>query len=161
MKKRITRKMKRELKNAINPLEELLIIIKQYFPKLTNWINNLRNNRNQSYVKYDFKVCLLTQILASYSSYQSMNKIGRDFNSNTVINNINHILKTNYVELPHKDTLSNVFSSIKFEDLEKIQTNIIKTFIHSKMLDKYRFNRFFYIVIDGTGLYSTIVNLGE
>lgn len=85
-----------------------------------------------------------------------MNKIGRDFNSNTVINNINHIL-----ELPHKDTLSNVFSSIKFEDLEKIQTNIIKTFIHSKMLDKYRFNRFFYIVIDGTGLYSTIVNLGE
>ena len=161
MKKRITRKMKRELKNAVNPLEELLIIIKQYFPKLTNWINNLRNNRNQSYVKYDFKVCLLTQILASYSSYQSMNKIGRDFSSNTVINNINHILKTNYVELPHKDTLSNVFSSIKFEDLEKIQTNIIKTFIHSKMLDKYRFNRFFYIVIDGTGLYSTIVNLGE
>ncbi len=156
MKKRITRKMKRELKKAVNPLEELLIIIKQYFPKLTNWINNLRNNRNQSYVKYDFKVCLLTQILASYSSYQSMNKIGRDFNSNTVINIINHIL-----ELPHKDTLSNVFSSIKFEDLEKIQTNIIKTFIHSKMLDKYRFNRFFYIVIDGTGLYSTIVNLGE
>ena len=48
MKKRITRKMKRELKNAVNPLEELLIIIKQYFPKLTNWINNLRNNRNQS-----------------------------------------------------------------------------------------------------------------
>lgn len=54
MKKRITRKMKKELKKAVNPLEELLIIIKQYFPKLTNWINNLRNNRNQSYVKYDF-----------------------------------------------------------------------------------------------------------
>lgn len=26
MKKRITRKMRRELKNAVNPLEELLII---------------------------------------------------------------------------------------------------------------------------------------
>ena len=161
MKKRITRKMKRELKNAVNPLEELLIIIKQYFPKLTNWIDNLRDIRNQSYVKYDFKVCLLTQILAFCSSYQSMNKIGRDFNSDIVINNINHILKTNYVELPHKDTLINVFSSIKFEDLEKIQTSIIKTLIRSKMLDKYRFNGFFYIVIDGTGLYSTKVNLGK
>ena len=31
MKQRITRKMKRELKSAVNPLEELLIIIKQYF----------------------------------------------------------------------------------------------------------------------------------
>lgn len=158
---RITRKMKRELKQAVNPLEELLIIIKQYFPKLTSWIDNLTDSRNQSYITYDIKVCLLTQILAFCSSYQSMNKIGRDFNSNIVINNINHILKTNYIELPHKDTLINVISEIKFEELEKIQTNIIKTLIRSKMLDKYRFNGMFHVVIDGTGLYSTRVNLGE
>lgn len=158
---RITRKMKRELKQAVNPLEELLIIIKQYFPKLTSWIDNLTDSRNQSYITYDIKVCLLTQILAFCSSYQSMNKIGRDFNSDIVINNINHILKTNYIELPHKDTLINVISEIKFEELEMIQTNIIKTLIRSKMLDKYRFNGMFHVVIDGTGLYSTRVNLGE
>lgn len=153
--------MKRELKQAVNPLEELLIIIKQYFPKLTSWIDNLTDSRNQSYITYDIKVCLLTQILAFCSSYQSMNKIGRNFNSDIVINNINHILKTNYIELPHKDTLINVISEIKFEELEKIQTNIIRTLIRSKMLDKYRFNEFFHVVIDGTGLYSTRVNLGE
>jgi len=161
MKQRITRKMRRELKNTVNPLEELLIIIKQYFPNLTNWIDNLTDTRNQSYITYDIKVCLLTQILAFCSSYQSMNKIGRDFNSDIVINNINHILKTNYIELPHKDTLINIISSIKFEELEKLQTNIIKTLIRSKMLDKYRFNGLFHVVIDGTGLYSTKVNLGE
>ena len=161
MKKRITRKMRRELKNAVNPLEELLIIIKQYFPKLTNWIDELTDTRHQSYITYDFKICLLTQILAFCSSYQSMNKIGRDFNSDIVIQNINNILKTNYIELPHKDTLINVISEIKFEELEKIQTNIIKTLTRSKMLDKYRFNGMFHIVIDGTGLYSTRVNLGE
>jgi len=161
MKQRITRKMRRELKNAVNPLEELLIIIKQYLPKLTEWIDNLTDTRNQSYIKYDLKVCLLIQILAFCSSYQSMNKIGRDFNSDIVIDNINHILKTNYIELPHKDTLINVISDIKFEELEKVQTNIIKTLIRSKMLDKYRFNGLFHIVIDGTGLYSTRVNLGE
>lgn len=158
---RITRKMRRELKQAVNPLEELLIIIKQYFPKLTSWIDNLTDTRNQSYITYDLKVCLLTQILAFCSSYQSMNKIGRDFNSDIVINNINHILNTNYIELPHKDTLINVISEIKFEELEKIQTNIVRTLIRSKMLDKYRFNGCFYIVIDGTGLYSTKVNLGK
>lgn len=161
MKQRITRKMRRELKNAVNPLEELLIIIKQYFPKLTNWIDNLTDTRNQSYVTYDFKICLLTQILAFCSSYQSMNKIGRDFNSDIVITNINNILKTNYIELPHKDTLINIISEIKFEELEKIQTNIIRTLIRSKMLDKYRYNGLFHVVIDGTGLYSTRVNLGE
>lgn len=158
---RITRKMRRERKNAVNPLEELLIIMKQYFPKLTIWIENLTDTRHQSYITYDFKICLLTQILAFCSSYQSMNKIGRDFNSDIVIKNINNILKTNYVELPHKDTLINVISEIKFEELEQIQTKIIKTLIRSKMLDKYRFNGLFHIVIDGTGLYSTRVNLGE
>lgn len=158
---RITRKMKRELKNAINPLEELLIIMKQYFPKLTSWIDNLTDTRHKSYITYDFKICLLTQILAFCSSYQSMNKIGRDFNSDIVIDNINNILKTNYVELPHKDTLINIISSIKFQELEDIQTNIIKTLIRSKMLDKYRFNGMFHVVIDGTGLFSTKVNLGE
>ncbi len=161
MNQRITRKMKRELKNAVNPLEELLIIIKQYLPDLTKWIDNLTDSRNHSYVKYDLKVCLLTQILAFCSGYQSMNSIGRDFNSDVVINNINYILKSNYVELPHKDTLINVISEIKHTELEKIQTNIIKTLIRSKMLDKYRFNDMFHIVIDGTGLYSTKVNLGE
>lgn len=161
MKQRITRKMKRELKQTVNPLEELLIIIKQYFPRLINWIDSLTDTRNQSYVTYDFKICLLMQMLAFCSSYQSMNKIGRDFNSDIIINNINNILKTNYVEVPHKDTLINVISSIKFEELEKIQTNIIRTLIRSKMFDKYRFNGLFHIVIDGTGLYSTRVNLGE
>ena len=161
MKQRITRKMRRELKRAVNPLEEVLIIIKQYFPKLTNWIDNLTDTRNQSYITYDFKICLLTQILAFCSSYQSMNKIGRDFNSDIVITNINNILKTNYIELPHKDTLINIISEIKFEELEKIQTNIVRTLIRSKMLDKYRYNGLFHVVIDGTGLYSTRVNLGE
>ena len=153
--------MRRELKQAVNPLEELLIIIKQYFLKLVNRIDNLIDTRNQSYVTYDLKICLLTQILAFCSSYQSMNKIGRDFNSDIVINNINHILKTNYEELPHKDTLINVISSIEPEELEKIQTNIIRTLIRSKMLDKYRFYGSFYVAVDGTGLYSTRVNLGE
>ena len=161
MKQRITRKMKRELKNAVNPLEELLIIIRQDFPKLMEWIDNLTDSRHKSYVTYDLRVCILTQILAFCSSYQSMNSIGRDFNSDIVISNINNILKANYVELPHKDTLINVISSIKFEELEKIQTKIINTLIRSKMLDKYRYNGMFHVIIDGTGLYSTKVNLGE
>lgn len=161
MKQRVTRETRRKLKKEVNPLEELLVIIKQYFPKLVDWVDDLTDVRNQSYITYDLKICLLTQILAFCSSYQSMNAIGRDFNSDIVIENINKIFKTNYIELPHKDTLINVFSTIKFEELEGIQSKIIRTLIRSKMFDKYRYNGLFHIVIDGTGLYSTKQNLGE
>lgn len=158
---KVTRKMKRELKKAVNPLEELLIIIKQYFPKFYTWIDNLTDTRNQSYITYDLKVCIISQILALCSGIQSMNKLGRDFNTDETLDNINSILKSNYVELPHKDTIISVVSEIKHSELEKIQTNMIKLLIRSKMLDKYRFNGFFHIVIDGTGLYSTKMDLGE
>lgn len=55
-----------------------------------------------------------------------MNKIGRDFNSDIVIGNINNILKTNYDDLPHKDTLINVISEIKHEELEKSKLILLK-----------------------------------
>lgn len=42
-----------------------------------DWIVNLTDSRHKSYVTYDLMVCILTQILAFYSSYQSMNSILR------------------------------------------------------------------------------------
>lgn len=161
MKLRITRKMRRERKNAVNPLEELLIIIKQYFPNFYNMLDNLTDTRNKSYITYDLKVCIMSQILAFCSGISSMNKLGRDFNTDETLNNINNILNSNYIELPHKDTLINVLSEIKYSELEKIQTDMIKILIRSKMFDKFRYNGLFHVVIDGTGLYSTKVNLGE
>ena len=63
---RITRKMRRELKKAVNPLRELLIIIKQYFPKFFYLLDNLTDTRNQSYITYDLKIWLIVRILALY-----------------------------------------------------------------------------------------------
>lgn len=158
---RITRKMRRELRKAVNPLEELLIIIKQYFPKFYELLDNLTDTRNQSYITYDLKICLIVRILSLCCGIQSMNGIGRDFNTDETIENINCFLNENYIELPHKDTLTNVINELYYNELENIQTYMIKTLIRSKMLDKYRFNGMFHVVIDGTGLYSTSVDLGE
>ena len=158
---RMTRKMKRDKRKKINPLNELLTIINQYFPNFYNWLDNLTDNRNKSYITYDVKVCLVTRILALCSGIQSMNGISRDFNTDETINNINSILKENYIELPHKDTIQLVINELIFEELEEIQTKIIRTLIRNKMLDKYRFNGMFHVVIDGTQLYSTQFYLGE
>ena len=119
------------------------------------------DTRNQSYVTYDVKICLVVRILALCSGIQSMNGIGNNFNTDQTIKNINTILKENYVELPHKDTIQLVINELNFKELEKIQTDIIKTLIRSKMLDKYRFKGMFHVVIDGTGLYSTRSDLGQ
>ena len=93
-----------------------------------------------------YNVCLengfipVVESLALCSGINSMNEINKSFNTDQTLSNINNILNEHYIELPHKDTLINVISEIKFEELEHIQTKIIKTLIRSKMLDKYRFN---------------------
>ena len=94
---RITRKMRRELRKAVNPLEELLIIIKQYFPKFYELLDNLTDTRNQSYITYDLKICLIVRILSLCCGIQSMNGIGRDFNTDETIENINCFLIENYI----------------------------------------------------------------
>lgn len=156
-----TRKLRRELKKAVNPLEELLIIINQYFPNFYNWLDSLTDSRNQSYVTYDIKICILTRILALCSGIQSMNQISVDFNTDETLSNINNILNEFYIELPHKDTLTNIINSLVHEELENIQYLMIKSLIRSKVFDKYRFSGLFHIVIDGTGLYSSKQYLGE
>ena len=158
---RITRKMIRDRRKNINPLNELLIIINQYFPNFYNWLDSLTDSRNKSYVTYDVKVCLVVRILALCTGIQSMNAISRDFNNDETIENINKILKENYVELPHKDTIQLVINELKYNELENIQNKIAHILIRSKMLDKYRYNGMFQVAIDGTQLYSTPVNLGD
>ena len=80
-------------------------------------LDELTDTRNQSYITYDLKICLLVRILALCSGIQSMNGIGKDFNTDETIENINNILNENYIELPHKDTLTNVVNELQFEEL--------------------------------------------
>lgn len=48
----MNRKEKREKKEKINVLNDLVSIIRQYFPELVNKFNGLTDLRNQSYVVY-------------------------------------------------------------------------------------------------------------
>ena len=47
----MNRKEKREKKSELNILNDLVTIVKQYFPELIDKFNSLTDLRNQSYVK--------------------------------------------------------------------------------------------------------------
>ena len=63
------------------------------------------------------------------------------------------ILEIELEEIPHYDTINNVFEKINIEELRKIQKYMVNRLIRSKMFDKYRFKgKYFQIVIDGTSM---------
>lgn len=158
----LTKKMIRELKSHTNPLEQLIIIVTNVFPNLLSDLSKLTDNRNQAYIEYSMQEITFIRLIALCCGIQSMKEIVTKLNQKEFVNNINKILGTNLTEFPCDDTISNVINSIDIIELDKLRTKLTKKLIESKTLDKFRlFNGSFYVVIDGSGLFSTQIDLGK
>lgn len=149
----MNRKERRENKKQINILNEMVNIIKQYFPELILEFDKLTDKRHQSYVVYKMRVIFLVRLLGLICEIKSMNELSREFNTEEAIANIANICGLELDEIPHHDTINDVFEKVEVAEIEKINKILITKMIRNKMLDKFRIrDRYFHIVIDGTGL---------
>lgn len=146
---------RRKMKKEINIFSDVINIIKQYFPCLTEKFDKLTDTRHQSYVEYSMKVIMIVRLLALICGLKSMRELTNTFNTEETIKNIQEVLGIRLEELPHYDTINNVFKTVDIIELRKIQKYMVTKLIRSKMFDKYRYKgKYFQIVIDGTGLTS-------
>ena len=149
----LNRKERREKKYEINILNNIVTIMKQYFPELINQFNGLTDVRNQSYVKYEMKVIFIVRLMGLMCEIKSMQGLTRELNTKESIKNIAQICWSELEEIPHCDTINDVFENVKIEELEKIRKYMINKMIRNKMLDRYKIrNKYYHIIVDGTGL---------
>lgn len=149
----MNRKERREKKSEINILNNLVTIIRQYFPELICQFNGLTDVRNQSYIKYEMKVIFIVRLMGLMCEIKSMQGLTREMNTKETIENIAKICDLELEEIPHCDTINDVFENIKIEELEKIRKYMINKMIRNKMLDRYKIRgKYYHIVVDGTGL---------
>lgn len=149
----MNRKEKRTKNKELNVLEEVITIINQYFPELIKMFEGLTDLRHQSYVIYKMKVIFMVRLLGLMCEIKSMHELTRDFNTDEAIKNIAQICGLELEEIPHCDTINDVFEQIKSKEIEKIIKYMITKLIRSKMLEKYKIrDKYYHIVVDGTGL---------
>lgn len=149
----MNRNEKRKLKKEIEVFSDVVNIIKQYFPWLINKLDKLTDTRHQSYVEYTMSTITITRLLALLCGIKSMRQVTQTFNTEETIKNIANLLDLELEEIPHHDTINEVFENIDVDQLRGIQKYMVTSLIRSKMFDKYRFKgKYFQIVIDGTGL---------
>lgn len=147
----MNRREKRKLRKEINIFSDVVKIIKQYFPELTKKLNQLTDTRHQSYVEYQMSIITVTRLLGLLCGMKSMRETTEKLNTEETIKNISNLLEMKLEEIPHYDTINNVFEQLEIKELRKIQKYMINRLIRSKMFDKYRFkDKYFQIVIDGT-----------
>lgn len=116
----MNRKEKRIKSKELNILSEVITIINQYFPELIEKFEGLTDIRHQSYVTYKMKVIFMVRLLALMSEIKSMHELTREFNTEETIKNIAQICGLELEEIPHCDTINDVFKNVKIEEIEKI-----------------------------------------
>ena len=161
-RKYVTRKEKREKDKETDLLKEIVTIMRQYFPELIDRFNLLTDERHQSYVEYEMKVIFVVRLVGLLISMKSMHEMTRTLNTEEAIKNIAQICKVELKELPHCDTMNNVFEKIKIEELEEVNKYLIQRIIASKMCEKYKIRgRYYHIIVDGTGLATSRIEYNK
>ena len=149
----MNRAEKRKKLNEINMLNEVVAIIRKYFPELIKKFNNLTDLRNQSYITYQMKVIFIVRILRLMCEIKSMNEMTRELNTEEAIENIAKICGLELEEIPHCDTINNVFEQVEVEEIEEIRKYIITRLIRGKIIKKFLVrDKYYHIIVDGTGL---------
>ena len=149
----MNRREKRAKSKELNILSQVITIINQYFPELIEKFEGLTDIRHQSYVTYKMKVIFMVRLLALMCEIKSMHELTREFNTEEAIKNIAQICGLELDEIPHCDTINDVFKNVKIEEIEKIRKYMITRMIRSKMLEKYKIRgQYYHVIVDGTGL---------
>ena len=150
----MNRKEKRELKKEKSLVCGLYNIIDKYLPKLFIMFENLTDVRQQGKVTYNMKVICVTRLFGLLCGLTTMNSLTNKLNNELTIETLSKITNTKLDDLPHYDTINDVFDDLNIEELRKIQKYIVYALIRSKMFDKFRYKGKFQLLIDGTGLVS-------
>jgi len=150
----VNRKEKRELKKDKSLICTLYNIIDKYFPRLFIMFEELSDNRQKGKVTYSMKTICVTRLFALLCGITTMNSLTNKFNNDNTINNISKIINEELKDLPHYDTINDVFDDLDIEQLRLIQKYIVNALIRSKMFDKFRYQGKFQLLVDGTGLIS-------
>lgn len=149
----MNRKEKRKIRKEIEMFSNVVTLIKQYFPFLIEKLDKLTDTRHQSYVEYTMATITVTRLLGLLCGIKSMRETTKVFNTEETIQNIANLLEIELEEIPHYDTINEVFENLEIEELRKIQKYMVQKLIRSKMFDKYRYKgRYYQIVVDGTGI---------
>ena len=117
----LSRKQIRDIKKDENLVRDLLSTINSFFPDLIDQLGDVKDNRHQSYVKYDISVVLLERILSGIFSYNSQTAMTNGLNNNNAIKNIAAFLgQEDLDELPHGDTMNDCFKKMDPDDLQEL-----------------------------------------
>lgn len=150
-KNRASRRAKEE---SMNYFKEFLKVIKHFFPKMLQWLEQVKDPRHQSYIEYSMSMVLLIRLFGASMGIKSMRNITEKFNNSVCIENMKRLLKDkSIIELPHYDTINDLLEVLEPDEMKTLRHMLIVRLIQMKCFNSYKCGESWLIGIDGTKLY--------
>ena len=134
---------------------DILKIVKHFFSELPEWIKEMEDPRNQSYITYTQEDLIYMGILKNICSVESMRKMEDMFNEDTCIQTLSLFSgHRGLEEMPHSDTLNYYLEKQSPEHLSQLREKMVKKLLKGKTFHKARLlGKYWRIILDGTGIF--------
>lgn len=146
---------KRKRKQADRGIVDFMRIQNHFFKELPEWIDEMKDPRNQSYIIYTQSDLIYMGMLKNICSIESMRQMEERFNEDTCIETLG-ILSGNreLKEMPHYDTLNYYLERLSPECLSELRRKMVLSLIRGKQFYKGRLLKHYWrVILDGTGLF--------
>ena len=148
---------KRKKRNETDKgIVDFVMVIRHFFQCLPEWISEIKDPRNISYITYTQADLIYMGLLKNVCSVNSMKQMEDFFNEENCIRTLSLLSGDRELkEMPHSDTLNYYLSRLSPECLQLLRTRMIRTLIRSKVFNRSRLlNQYWRVILDGTGLFA-------
>lgn len=132
-----------------------MMIIHHFFFALTDWLNEMDDPRNQSYIVYTQSDLVWMGLLKNMCAVRTMRGMEDSFNKETCIETLGLLSGDRTLEeMPHSDTLNYYLSKLSPECLADIRKRMIKSLIRCKSFNRAKLlGKYWRVILDGTVLF--------
>lgn len=146
---------KRERKKHDRGIVDFMMVTNHFFHSLREWISEMDDPRNQSYITYTQTDLGYMAILKNICGQHSMREMEENFNKETCIDTL-RIMSGNQrlEEMPHYDTLNYYLERLSPDYLSELRKKMVTSLIRGKQFNRNRLQgKYWRIILDGTGLF--------
>ena len=146
---------KRMKKKKDRGIVDFAMIQNHFFRELPEWIDQMQDPRNESYIIYTQADFIYMGILKNICSVESMRQMEEKFNEETCIETLRLLSGDEELkEMPHYDTLNFYLEKLSPECLSDLRKKMVKSLLRGKQFYRSRLlGKYWRVILDGTGLF--------
>lgn len=151
----MTKREKRERKEKDRGIVDFMMVTNHFFHSFREWISEMPDPRNQSYITYTQTDLTYMGILKNVCAQHTMREMEENFNKTNCIDTL-RIMSGNQKleEMPHYDTLNYYLEKLSPDCLSDLRKKMVVSLIRGKQFNKNRLlGKYWRVILDGTGLF--------